>query len=384
MSEQAQRSDVDELVTTLQRRATAYEEACDRVAEAGEQRLQRLQKHYEQLTALFENYESRIVSDGDGEVDMEAFIEYQDDIAHFFDHLPEDLPHRADFEAVDDIMHERYLKTTDFDAARDSLSEVAGLVERLDERERTRERLAEARRDAELERKRIDERIDRLERLVELGDADLDAPVEHLREPVDAYNEAVTEAFAAFTDDASAREVLAFVDSTTYFPLVGFRQPPDDLRTYVAEYDAGTESIAQLLEYADYSVSKLDHYVDNARALKRNVATHRTYLQRLDAEPLTIGWPPPTADRLRFQCRELVSVVARFDPEESVLSSLRTVRGLASRDDYAQLRDSAVARRQLDDEERERLKTGAVQDELTALRERRDRLDSALEEYDPV
>jgi hypothetical protein len=384
MSEQAQRSDIDELVTTLQRRATAYEEACDRVAEAGEQRLQRLQEHYEGLTDLFERYESRIVSDGEGDVDMEAFIEYQDDLAHFFDHLPEDLPHREDFEAVDEMMHERYLKTTDFDAARESLSDVAGLVERLDERERTRDRLKEARRDVELERKRIDERIDHRERLVELGEADLDAPVEQLREPIEAYDEAVVEAFAAFKDDASAREVLSFVASTAQFPLVEFRQPPEDLQTYLTEYDAGAESISQLLEYADYSVSKLDHYVENARALKRNVATHRTYLQRLDAEPLTIGWPPPTAERLRFQCRELVSVVGRFDADESVLAALRTVRGLAGRADYERLRDSAVARRQLDDDERERLTTGEIDQELTQLREQRERLDSALAEYDLI
>jgi len=378
------RSDVDELVTTLQRRASAYEEACDRVEEAGEQRLQRLQEFYEELTGLFSTYESRIISDGEGDVDMEAFIEYQDELAHFFDHLPEDLPHREDFEAIDEMMHERYLKTTDFEAARDSLSDVAALVERLDERERTRERLADARRDADRQRKEIEDRIDDHERLVELGEADLDAPVEQLRGPIETYDDAVREAFETFTSEAIAREVLSFVESTATYPLVEYRQPPEDLADYVESADAGEETIPQLLEYADYSTSKLDHYVADARQLKRNVATHRTYLQRLDAEPLTIGWPPPTAEELRFRCRELLSVVARFDPDESVLATLRTVRALARRGDYERLRDSAVARKQLDETERKRLKSGEIEQELQDLRERRERLAEALAEYDPA
>jgi len=384
MSKSAADSEVEDLVRTLQRRASAYEEACDRVEEAGEQRLQRLQEHYEELTGLFSTYESRIVSDGEGEVDMEAFIEYQDELAHFFDHLPEDLPHREDFEAVDEMMHERYLKTTDFEAARDSLSGVAALVERLDERERTRERLREVRRDIELELKEIDDRIDHHERLVELGAADLDAPVEQLRDPIETYDDAVSAAFETFTNEASAREVLAFVESTAAFPLVTYRQPPADLAAYVDSADAGAETISKLLEYADYSASKLDHYVDDARELKRNVATHRTYLKRLDVDPLTIGWPPPTAEALRFRCRELLSVVARFDPDESVLAALRTVREATRREDYERLRDSAVARERLDADERERLKNGEVERELQDLRERRDRLAEALEEHDPV
>ncbi|MCU4717532.1 DUF7118 family protein [Halapricum hydrolyticum] len=371
---------VEELIDQFQRRERAHEEACDRVEEAGEQRLRTLQEYYGELTGLFDRYESRIVSDGEGEVDMEAFIEYQEELAHFFEHLPEDLPHRADFEAVDDLMHERYLKHSDFEDAREALRPVADLVERLEERGRTRDRLDEARHDLERKRRALDERITEYERLVELGEADLDAPVERLREPIEAYNERVTEAFETFTREASAREVLAFVESTAAFPLVEYRQPPEDLLEYVRTAEAGAESIPQLLEYAEYSVSKLDHYVDNARALKRNVATHRTYLQRLGADPLTIEWAPPTAETLEFQCRELVSVVDRIDPPESVLAALRDVRALSRRGDYERLRESAIARKRLDSDERKRLKNGTVQDELKQLRDRRDRLASILED----
>ncbi|QSG10366.1 DUF7118 family protein [Halapricum desulfuricans] len=371
---------VDELIERYRRRADAYGEACDRVEEAGEDRLQRLAGYYDELTGLFDRYESRIVSDGESEVDMEAFIEYQDELAHFFEHLPEDLPHREDFEAIDDMMHERYLKHSDFEAAREALSPVADLVGRLEERARAEERLAEARRDLERRRREIDERIDDRERLIEFGEADLDAPVERLREPIETYDEAVVDAFETFTGEASAREVLSFVESTAAFPLIEYREPPEDLLEYVRTSGAGAESIPQLLEYADYSVSKLDHYVEDARALKRNVATHRTYLQRLDGDPLTIGWPPPTAAALQFRCRELVSVVDRFDPPDTVLAALHDVRALARREDYERLRESAVARERLDDDERERLKRGEIRDELEQLRERYERLASVLDE----
>lgn len=370
---------VEELIDRYRRRERAHEEACDRVEKAGEQRLRTLQEQYDELTGLFERYEPRIVSDGESEVDMEAFIEYQEKLAHFFEHLPEELPNRGDFEAVDDLMHERYLKTTDFEDAREALSPVADLVERLDERERTRDRLEDARRDLERRRQRVEQRIDDHERLIELGEADLDAPVERLRGPIETYNEAVSNAFETFARESSAREVLSFVESTAAFPLVEYRQPPEDLSAYVTSAHAGAEPIPQLLEYADYSVSKLDHYVEDARALKRNVATHRTYLQRLDGEPLTIEWPPPTAATLEFRCRELVSVVDRFDPPESVSAALHEVRALVRREDYERLRDSAIAREQLDSDERQRLKRGEVQETLGQLRERRERLVDVLE-----
>jgi len=176
--------------------------------------------------------------------------------------------------------------------------------------------------------------------------------------------------------------VLAFVETTTLYPLVPFQSPPDDLLAYVETADAGTEPIPQLLSYADYSPSKLDHYVDDPDALKRAVATRRTYLQRLDAEPLTVGWPPPAAETLRFQCEERISVVDRFAPD--VVETLRAVRALTRREDYDRLQTSAAAREQLTDAERERLRSGAVADERDDLRAERESIREALAEYAPL
>jgi len=373
-------ADTDALVARLRAAADEYETARQRVADAGEQRLQRLSEYYDELAGLMDRYEERSTSDGEADVDMEAFIEYQEKLAHFMEVLPEDIDHYEAFEEVDDIMHQKWLKESDFEEARDALEPVADLVSRLDERERTREAFETARDDVEYRIRDLDERIDELERLTELGEADLDAPVDRLREPIERYNDAVREAFGEFKHDASAREVLAFVAATEPFPLVGYRQPPADLRSYVQNYPAGTETIMQLLEYADYSRSKLDHYVESADALKRNVATHRTYFQRLDGGPLTVDWPPPEAAALRWRCKELVPAVDRLDAE-TALVALREVRSLTGREEYDRLRNSAAARTQLSDAERERIESGAVETELQRAREQRQRLRDAIEEY---
>ncbi|MFB6200567.1 MAG: hypothetical protein ABEI98_01000 [Halorhabdus sp.] len=367
---------VQTLVTRLERTATAHDEATDRVAEAGKERLEELKIYYDELLELFDRYEERATGDGD----FEAFIEFQEQIANFVERLPAELDHRDRFEEVDELLHQRRLTESDFQQARDALAPVAALVERLEERDRTLEQYRDARHDVAVRKRRLEERIADLETLVALGEADLEAPIERLQDPIETYNAAIEERFTAYKHDASARDVLAFVEKTESYPLVEYRQPPEDLTTYVTESEAGTEPIRTLLEYAEYSVSKLDHYVPDPRELKRNVATHQTYLDRLDADPLTISWPPPEAETLQWRCRELIAVVGRIAPEK-IVAHLRNVRALPRETEYARLRESACARDQLDDEERERLASGAVEAELTTLRERHERVADALDTY---
>ncbi|MBV0902124.1 DUF7118 family protein [Haloarcula salina] len=366
-------------VETLERAADDYERAKERVAEVGEDSLRECQEVYRELTDLLERYDGRATGGGD----FEAFMEFQGRVGTLTDDLPEGLPERDTFEAVDDFLQQRRLTESDFEEAREMLAPVGDLVGRLDERDDARERYRTARRDARHRRDDLDDRIAELERLLRLGEADLDAPVERLRDPIERYDEAVTEAFRDFRSEAPAREVLAVIERAGAYPLVDFRSPPDDLLEYVQNHDAGTEPIPKLLEYADYSPSKLDHYVDDVSALQSAVATRRTYLRGLDAEPLRFDWPPPTAEELPWRCRECRAVVARF-ADESVVAALRDVRALASRDDYERLRESAVARSDLTESERERLASGAVEEELAAARKRLAAVEDALETYSSV
>lgn len=359
-------------VADLAAAAEDLQRAEERVEEFGEGDLKRLGDALDEFTSLLARYEDRATGDGD----FQAFIEFQGEVARFVERLPDDLLLREVFEDADERLQQRRLTEDDFERVRTDLEPVADLAGRLDERANAVGRYRSARNAVRHRRAEAGERIDDLERLQELGEVDLDAPVERLREPIAAYDDRVADAFQRFRRETSAREVFAVLADVEAFPLVDFQQPPADLREFVESAAAGEESIEQLLEYAEYSRSKLDHYVADPGALKAAVRPHTTYLRRLDAEPLRIGWPPPPADELRWRCRELTAAVNRIAPK--AVAELRRVAALPAEEDYERLRTAAVARAELSERERERLQSGAVAEELEALREERERLAEAL------
>jgi hypothetical protein len=368
-------ADEPEPVAELRAAETALDAAEERVADFGEAELEGLADAHDEFTRLLARYEEPATGDGD----FQTFIEFQSEIADFVERLPEDLLLRETFEECDELLQQRRLTEGDFAQVRANLEPVADLAGRLDERRDARKRYRAARNRVEGRRREVRERIDDLERVRRLGDADLDAPTERLREPIAAYNEQVSEAVEAFRREESARTVLDLVRASRQFPVAGLEAPPEDLLEYVETSTAGTESIPTLLDYAEYSRSKLDHYVADPGALKTAVRPHTTYLRRLDAEPLTVDWPPPTATALEFSCREAERVVARFAPD--VVEALRAVRRLPRATDYERLREAAVAEAELAADQRRRLKAGEVAAELESLRAEREGLSAALDEF---
>ncbi len=179
--------------------------------------------------------------------------------------------------------------------------------------------------------------------------------------------------------------MFALLERSRWYPFVEYEHPPDDLRAYVTDDPAGEYTIPELLEYAEYSRSKLDHYVDDADLLKRRVATQRTFLDNIDAEALLIEWPPGPAGELRRRVREYRPFVERIAGEDGVVA-LQNVRALIfdPEIDYDRLQTAAQAVAQLTPAERERLASGQVADELEALREERAQLEAALEVDDPI
>jgi hypothetical protein len=360
-----------DLRTARERKATLDAE----IGDYGESTVTRVADAVAEARRLYDRYEDSATGSGD----FEAYLEFQSQVAELVEGLPEDLPERDAFEQANDVVDQRRLSKTDIARAREAIEPAAEVAALLEDRDAVSERVREAERAVERRVDTIEERIDHLERLQELGDADLDAPVEELTDPIARYDEAVADAFESFRGSAPAREVLGFVATTSAYPFVEFDQPPADLREFVEDRPVGEESITKLLSYADYSTSKLDHYVDDTDAFRRAVPMNRTYLDRLDAAPLLVGSPPPAADRLRPFAEELIPVVARFADEDVVVRA-REVRDLTDRDDYERLRTAAVARAELTDAERARLQSGDVAAELEALREDRQTLETVLDE----
>ena len=363
-------------IAALKSAEEAFREVEAERDEVGEDTVSTVAKAYDDLTDLFDRYEESATGTGD----FKAYVEFQDAVADLVEGLPEEFPHRDAFETALDTLDKRRLSEDDFAAAREALAPAASVARLPAERREALQAYRDARKDAARRKESVEERIAHLERLVELGEADLDAPVDRLREPTESYDEGVREAFAAFRDEESARTVLDFTVAADQFPLVDLDAPPSELLDFVRSSPAGEEPVPTLLSYVDYSTSKLDHYVDDAAELKRQVATRRTYLERLDGEPLTVGWPPPSADDLWWRSRELISLVSRFAPAD-VVARLRDVRALTRDDDYERLRTAAVARERLGPDERERLAAGDVADELADLRAERDALGEALTAY---
>jgi hypothetical protein len=374
-SQAAAARDPDALERDLREARDALADAETAVETHGEAALRDLQAALRDLDLLFEQYEDAATGTGD----FESYIKFQEDIVDLVEGLDEDLPEYDQFESLLELFKQRRLSEGDFDEARARLQDARGLAGRVETLEAAREEHRSVQRRVRDVADEYADEVEHLERLQRLGNADLDAPVEDLREPIRRYDDAVREAFRDFRDNEAAADVLGFVATTRAYPLVPFDPAPEDLAAFVADRDAGGEPIPQLLEYAEYSPSKLDHYVDAPRALKRAVGGNRTYLDRLTADPLTVGWPPAPAEELQYRLDELVSVVARFAGDD-VLAPLHEVRRRVREDDYDRLRTAAQATHELTDDERARIESG-VEEDLRRAREAEQQLRDALDEY---
>ena len=329
----------------------------------GESRVETAADAFRAAHRVLDQYEDDAVGTGD----FGSYVRFEGAFANATSVGDDALAAEA-FAAADEAVNKRRLSERHFAAAREALEPAREYVELLESRDAADEERRAARKDAMDARDALADRLDRLREVAGMADADLEADVSRLREPIETYDEGVRSAFRAFKREASARRVFTFLDRADASPFVDVDMPPADLREYVEDHEAGEESLTDLLEYADYSSSKLEHYVDDPGALRTAVAVHRTYIERLDGEPFTLGWPPAPGDELAYEIDELVPLVARFADDELV-ATLRSIRDLAREEEYASRRRAAEVRAAVDDDELALLETGEI-DERVAEAER--------------
>jgi hypothetical protein len=361
--------------------ADALRSAAEQVAnleteidDRGAEELERLAEATTEADRLMDRYEER-ATDWD---DFAGFVEFQNTFVEFVEGLAPEFPHREAFEAADEQFKKQRLDAADFEAAREALAPARQAAGLLEERARARERFGDLRYAAKSRRDSLAERCESLERLLALSATDLDVAHDELRARVETYNRAVRAAFDELRADRPARELFDVVSEAAGRPLVGFETPPAELVEYLGRAETGTESLATLVTYASYSPQKLEHYVEAPQRLKHHVGGHRTYLDRLDAGPLTVAWPPPPATTLEFRAREIRAVLSGFAPEETI-AELRRLREFA-RDGarYGDCREAAYVLAELGPEDRDRLESGDAARELVDARASRDRLAEAL------
>ncbi|WP_200530685.1 hypothetical protein [Halorubrum sp. LN27] len=334
-----------EAAATLRERYDELARIEGRIADLGRDRIEAAADAYRRAHRVLDRYEEDAVGTGD----FGSYVQFRGEFGDAVDADDDALAADA-FADAEEAVDKRRLSESDFAAAREALEPAGEYVDLLADRDEALDDYRAARKAAREAKKALDARLDELREVADMADADLDADVARLREPIASYNDAVREAFETFYKSASAREVFSFLDRADGTPFVDADVPPTDLREYVDEYDAGEEPLPTLLEYADYSNSKLEHYVDDPGALRTAVAVHRTYVERLDAEPLTLDWPPAEGDELAYEIDELIPLVSRVADDETV-ATLRSVRDLARGEAYDRLRRAAVVRDALDDAE---------------------------------
>jgi hypothetical protein len=369
--------DADTLLTELERSEAALREVEADIEAQGESAVKRVAAVHDRLTDLFAEYRSSAT--GTGREEFQSYVEFEAELDAFEETLDADLPRRGAFEEACDRLDRRRLDERDFERAREALEPATELADLLAEQETARKRHREARTRIERRIQTLEERIDDLEDILAFGDVDFETSLSSIREPIEAYNEGVREAFRGFRSDAPAREVLDLLATAASYPLVSVPPVPERLDAHLRDHEVGTEPIPTLIEYADYSLSKLQHYVEDPAPFRSAVAANRTYLDRVDASPLTIDWPPPRAGVLRRKVEELVSIVGRFATEDVVVT-LRDIRSVADDERYPRFREVAVAREQLTESERRRLQSGDIEATIEDLRGRRKRFIQALEE----
>ncbi|MEA1931396.1 MAG: hypothetical protein U9O06_07590 [Euryarchaeota archaeon] len=383
-------ADVVAELAAASRRVQEIEAAID---DHGEDNVEAAADAYRNATRLLDRYAESATGTGD----FKAYLQFQNEFIALAEGLSDDTLAADAFQRASDRMDKRRLNESDFDYAREQIEAAAEAVDLLERREEAHSAYRQARHDAKARRDELEGEADRLRRVRELGGVDLEASLDPLREPVEAYNAAVREAFDAFRRTESARELFDLLAAGADRPLVDADRPPRDLADYIESAPAGEEPLTTLREYAEYSPSKLEHYVDDPGALRTHVSVHQTYLNRLGPEPLLIEWPPAESGVLRARLQELAPLVRQLDaatdregatsdadadPDgESIEYHRRRLARLTRTDDYDRLRQVAVAESELTDEEFDRLAAGAVGDDLAAVEAGIDAIDAALDEY---
>jgi len=363
-----------EAAATLRERYDEREARRAQVETVGRDRLETAADTYRLAHRVLDQYESDAVGTGD----FGSYLEFEGRFAEVVD-VDDDAFAADAFAAADEAVDKRRLTERDFEAAREALEPAAEAVALLEDREDAATAYRLARNDAEDAQAALTDRIDELQSAAEMADADLSVDVDRIREPIRSYNDSIREAFASYYRSASARDVFDLLKRADATPFVDVDLPPADLKAYVDEHEAGTEPLPTLRSYAEYSNSKLEHYVEDVGALRTAVAVHQTYLDRIDAEPFTLAWPPAPGDELAYEIDELIPLVSRVADDETV-AALRSIRDYTRNAEYDTLQRAATVRDALDPQTRELVATGVIDERLNAARETQSILEAVLEE----
>lgn len=347
------------------------EESRRAVDVAGRREVEAARSIYNRLSNYIDRYEEPAKGHGD----FESYLEFQSVLAEIEEELSDDVYGKEAFENALGRFESRTLRAKHFERAKNDLKEVQDVVESLereehlvDELETETGRLRKRRREIENELQDLDERISHAKEATNVE-------YQELKELVEKYNQRVEEEFRSYISSASAVDVARLARKLSNMPLLPTPAIEDGAVDVLESPGVKDESVDRVLEYAGYSNSKLEHYVDRPEEFRKKVP--EAWFRTADAGPFKLSLDEREGVVER-KIPELVRVISIFSGEETV-RVLRKIGDLARKGEYSELRSAHKA-----DQRSGGKDPGTLREKKEELRKEIEEIDRELERISEV
>lgn len=359
--------DIDETIEVLGRkRSTLRDEGIEAVREARD--------IYHDLQRYIDRYREPATGHGD----FESYIEFQSVLAEIEEQLDDDVYGERWFRKAIQRFESRTLREKHFRRAEKDLQEIRELVEAFERAMELEDELRSERGRLRKRRRELQNEIKRLESRIRDAREAPDADASRLESLLDKYNKSVEREYGSWLSSAPAIEVVRHAYRASRMPLVEADGVDGRSVEALQESGVGDESVERLLEFAGYSDSKLQHYVDDPRTFRDKLPT--AWFRVADAEPykLSLDMEEGVVERL---VPELVSVVSEFASERTI-EVLRQIGDLARNGRYSEMRQALEARQRTGGEDVESLleEKQSLEREVEDVEEDTQRIEDALDD----
>lgn len=360
-------ADVSERIQELKR-------ARQRIEDIGLEKAKKTHDFYSELSETMEEYREDAVGTGD----FETYVEFQgilDDLLQRINNSQNEVYRAEDFERVIDGFEKRVIRESDFRRAESRLADVRELAETID---RVREIEKELRYEkGRLERRKseLESRLKRVGRKIDTAKGVSDIDPSPLISIIESYNSSVETDFEEFYNSAPSIKVARLGEKARDLPLADIKPLDKETVEILRRTGMGQKTVSEVLEYADYSNSKLSHYIERPDEFRRNVS--QTWFKLLSADDFKISVETPQ-NLIKHKVPELIRIVDEFGSEETV-RRLREIHSVAEKGEYAPMRRAYLSEKETGDKGLEDLQEEKrdIESEIDEIESKIDEIESA-------
>ncbi|MDY6765077.1 MAG: hypothetical protein SV377_05240 [Halobacteria archaeon] len=359
--------DVSETIQELKR-------ARQRIEDIGLEKAKKTHDFYSELSETMDEYREDAVGTGD----FETYVEFQgilDDMLERVKKNQDEIHRPEDFERVIDDFEKRVIRESDFRHAESTLSDVRELSETIDRINEIEKELRYEKGKLERRKSELESRLKSIKRKIDTAKGVSDIDPSPLVSLIESYNSSVETDFEEFYNNAPAIKVARIGEKARDFPLADIKPLDKETVRILERTGMGRKTVSEVLEYADYSDSKLSHYIDKPEEFRRNVS--QTWFKLLSADDFKISVETPQ-NLIKHKVPELVRVVGEFGSDETV-RKLREIHSIAERGEYAPMRRAYLSEKETGDKNLEDLQEEKedIESEIGEIKSKIDEIESA-------